>query len=174
MGSRSSEYRILGALEVVDAEGRIVAVTASKQRALLASLLVRANEPVAADQLVDALWGERPPPSAPKLLQVYVSHLRRALGNGAVRTGARGYLVSVGADQLDAAVFERLLAEGREARADGNPALAVSRLRRALGLWRGPALADVRDVEPAAAEAARLEELRVDCLEECLAAEIDL
>jgi predicted ATPase/DNA-binding SARP family transcriptional activator len=174
MASGRTEYRILGALEVVDGEGRTVAVSASKQRSLLASLLVRANEPVATDSLVDALWGERPPRSAQKLLQVYVSHLRRALGNSAVQTGAAAYRLGLEPGQLDAAVFEQLLAEGRRAHAEGNPALAVSRLRRALALWRGPALADVRDVEPAAAEATRLEELRVDCLEECLAAELDL
>lgn len=141
---------------------------------LLACLLLHPNEPVAADRLVDALWGERPPPSAPKLLQVYVSQLRRALGDGRVETRASGYLVRAEPEQIDAGRFELLLAEGRQALAEGNPALAASRLRRALELWRGPALADIPSADFAGGEASRLEGLRLDCLEERISAELEL
>src|SRR5437763_12979193 len=116
---RAMRYRILGPLEVDDGS-RPVPLTARKQRALLLCLLLRANEAVAVDRLVDALWGERPPPSAGKLVQVYVSQLRRLLGDGAVVTQPAGYLVRVEPGQLDAARFEQLLAEGRDAGAAGN------------------------------------------------------
>jgi predicted ATPase/DNA-binding SARP family transcriptional activator/Tfp pilus assembly protein PilF len=168
------DFRILGPLEVSDAEGRHVELTAAKHRALLTCLVLRAGEPVATDRLVDALWGERPPASAPKLVQVYVSQVRRALGNGMLETRAPGYLVRAAPEDIDARRFERLFAEGREALAAGNAALAVARLRRALDLWRGPALADVAWADFAAGEASRLDELRLDCIEEWIAAELEL
>ena len=163
------EYRILGPLEVLDG-GRPVVLSARKQRALLLCLLLRPNEAVSTDALVDAIWGERAPSSAGKLVQVYVSQLRRALGDGAIQTRPPGYLIRLAPDQLDAARFERLLAEGREALAVGNPTLAASLLRRALGLWRGRAL----DEADLTVEAARLEELRLACLEERIAADLAL
>jgi predicted ATPase/DNA-binding SARP family transcriptional activator len=167
------EYRILGPLELVDG-GRPVTLNARKQRALLLCLLLRANEAVPTDGLIDALWGEDAPSSAAKLVQVYVSQLRRSLGDGAIETRPPGYLIRVAPEQLDAARFERLLAEGRGAMAAANATLAASLFRRALALWRGPALEAIDDADFAAAEAGRLEELRLACLEERLGADLAL
>ena len=167
------EYRILGPFEVADGD-RVVQIRAAKQRAVLLCLLIRANEAVSGDQLVDALWGEDAPRSAPKLVQVYVSKLRRVLGDAAIETHSAGYLLPLDRDSLDAAHFERVLGEGRAALARGNAQIALSRLDRALGLWRGQALQDVAYERFASAEANRLEELRLVCLEERIAAELEL
>jgi predicted ATPase/DNA-binding SARP family transcriptional activator len=167
------EYRILGPLELVD-DGRPVVLSARKQRMLLLCLLLHANEAVSADALIDAVWGERPPSSAAKLVQVYVSQLRRALGEGAIETRPPGYAMALEPEQLDAARFEALLAAGREAMAAANPALAAALLRRALDLWRGRALEDAQGAAFAVVEARRLEELRLACVEERLDADLAL
>ena len=167
------EYRILGPLELVD-DGRPVVLGARKQRALLLCLLLHANEVVSADALIDAVWGERPPSSAAKLVQVYVSQLRRALGEGAIETRAHGYAMALEPEQLDAARFEALLAAGRKAMAAANPALAAALLRRALDLWRGRPLEDAEHAAFAVVEAGRLEELRLACVEERLEADLAL
>lgn len=148
--------------------------TAAKQRALLICLLLDLGRAVSADRLIEAVWGARPPVSAANLLTVYVSQLRRAIGVEAIETRHGGYAVAIDPDDLDAHRFERLVAEGTAARAAGNPRLALSRLKHALGLWRGSALADVANAAFAEPEARRLEELRLTSLEERLAAEFDL
>ena len=165
------DFRILGPLEVTD-QGREPAIAAGKQRALLAILLLHANEVVSSDRLIEELWGERAPASAAKSLQVYVSRLRHALergdGNGAdsvVVTRGGGYLISVGPGELDLERFERLLEEGSGALADGAPERALELLREALALWRGPPLAEFA-YEPFAQQViARLEELHLTALE---------
>jgi predicted ATPase/DNA-binding SARP family transcriptional activator len=168
------EFRILGRLEAVAAHGPVTLET-PKHRALLAILLLHANEVVSADTLVEGLWGERPPATAAKLVQVYVSQLRRALGeDGAIATRAPGYVLAVEPHELDSARFERLLAEGRAALAAGNALLARRALGEALDLWRGPALAEFVYEEFAGAEAERLEELRRAALEERLEADLEL
>jgi predicted ATPase/DNA-binding SARP family transcriptional activator len=166
--------RVLGPLEIAGEAGP-VALAAPKLRALLAALTIRRGGMWTTDELMDALWGEQPPPSAPKLLQVYVSQLRRALPDGArIVTRGRAYGLELQPDQLDAAVFERLVAEGREASRASNPALTASILRRALGLWRGTAYADVR-YEPWALEVAeRLDRLRETALEDRATADLRL
>jgi predicted ATPase/DNA-binding SARP family transcriptional activator len=151
-----------------------VTPTAAKQRALLICLLLDIGRAVSADRLIEAVWGARPPASAANLLTVYVSQLRRAIGAEAIETRAGGYAAAIDPDDLDAHRFERLVAEGTAARAAGNPGLALSRLKHALGLWRGSALADVADAAFAEPEARRLEELRLTSVEERLAAEFDL
>src|SRR5262245_32323262 len=166
-------YGILGALELEDGSGA-VRLGARKQRVLLICLLVRANEVVSTDDLIEALWGSEPPRSASKLLQVYVSQLRRVLESGALETRSPGYVLHVGADDLDAHRFERTLDDAHEALAGGNAALAASLCRRALALWRGPALHDVAYEAFALPEARRLEESRLVCLEGRLAAELEL
>jgi predicted ATPase/DNA-binding SARP family transcriptional activator len=168
------EFRILGPLEVVGPSGAI-AVKPGKQRSLLTALLLEANRVVAIDQLVERLWVD-PPRSAEKLVQVYVSQLRRALGGGADRVITRrpGYLINVGADEVDSSCFEQLLADGRAALAEGNAQRARRSLEQALALWRGPALADFTYDEFARLEAERLEELRVVAIEERLEADIAL
>jgi len=132
------EFRILGPLEVLGEAGP-VHVGSSKQRALLGALLLHANETVSTALLVDAIWGERPPATAEKLVQGYVHALRKQLGNGVLRTSAPGYRLKVDDGSLDLAEFERLK---EEARAASLPQ-AVELRGRALALWRGPALADV-------------------------------
>src|SRR6478672_2843136 len=106
------EFRILGPLDVVDGE-RVVALAGPKHRALLAMLLLHANEVVSTERLIDALWEEKPPQKARKTLQVYVSQLRRDLKNDRVQTRAPGYLVCVEEDEFDLARFQRLVEDGR-------------------------------------------------------------
>ena len=167
------EFRILGPLEIVE-HGRRVAVGAPKVRALLAVLLLHRGEVVSSDRLVDALWGERASATAAKTVQVYVSNLRRALGDGLVVTRGRGYVLETGADQVDADRFNALSAEGRGALEAGEPRAAAKRLREALALWRGPALADFAYEEFAQSAIARLEEARLETLEDRLDADLAL
>jgi predicted ATPase/DNA-binding SARP family transcriptional activator len=167
------DFRILGPLEV-SRDGEPCDLGARKHRALLALLLLHANEVVSVDRLIDELWGEAPPATAPKALQVYVSGLRRAIGRDVLATRAPGYMLSVDEGELDLWRFERLAGEGRKALAAGDPARAAAALGRALGLWRGPPLADLA-YEPFAQTAiARLEELRLACLEDRIEADLAL
>jgi len=163
------EFRILGPLEVGD-EGSPIVLPAAKQRALLAILLLHANEPVSGDRLIEELWGGQPPASARKVLQTYVSKLRRVLGAEAVETGPAGYALHVEPAQLDLHRFGCLVAEAREAR----PPVAAEKLRAALSLWRGPPLADFVNEPFAQTEIARLEELRLAALEERIDADLAL
>jgi predicted ATPase/DNA-binding SARP family transcriptional activator len=168
------EIRVLGPIELVAAEGA-VPLGAAKQRRLLAALAIGAGSVRSADVLIDALWGERPPPSAAKLLQTYVSQLRKAFPSpGWIRTHGSAYTLDLAAASIDAARFERLLDEGREASVAGNPALAVSLLTRALGLWRGEAYGEFAYEQFAREEAVRLGDLRLACVEERLDAELAL
>lgn len=158
------EFRILGPLEVWR-DDRPARITGAKERALLALLLLHANEAVSADRLIDELWNAAPPPTAKKSLQVRVAGLRRALGDDVVATRGDGYAISVVGDELDLHRFERLLTEGRERLGAGDPRSGVETLREALTLWRGPALADFAYESFAQAPIARLEELRLTALE---------
>src|SRR5262249_40865422 len=155
---------ILGPLEVWS-DGRAVRITGAKERALLALLLLHANETVAADRLIDELWSEAPPPTARKSLQVRIAGLRRALGDDVIATRGDGYGMALGGDQLDLHRFERLVSEGRAALTSSNPTSAVALLRQALGLWRGPPLADFTYESFAQAPIARLEDLRCTAVE---------
>jgi DNA-binding SARP family transcriptional activator/class 3 adenylate cyclase len=170
------EFRILGPLEVVDDRGGGVAVGGSRERAVLALLLLSANRVVSSERLADELWGEHPPEGAAHGLQVHLSRLRKALreagGEGVLVTQPPGYLVRVDPGAVDAVRFESLLTEGREQAAAGHHEQAAATLREALGLWRGPALADVADAPLARAEAARLEEARLAALEDRLEADL--
>jgi DNA-binding SARP family transcriptional activator len=162
-------FRLLGPLEV-DAAVDHPALRRHKPRALLALLLLRRNEVVSTDALLDGLWGESPPPRALGSLQNYVSHLRKALGDDALVRQPPGYLLRVGPDELDVDWFERLVADA----SGKHPAERAERLRSALALWRGPALADFT-YEPFAQTAiARLEELRLAALEERIDADLEL
>jgi predicted ATPase/DNA-binding SARP family transcriptional activator len=133
----------------------------------LAALVIDVGETCSRDALIDVLWGESPPASAPKLLQVYVSQLRKLLpAPRCIQTRGGGYALEVDRESVDGTRFERLLGEGRAALGDGNPELASSLLTRALDLWRGAAYADVAYENFARAEAERLEELRIVAVEE--------
>ncbi len=168
------EIRVLGPIEAIGEQGP-VRLAAPMQRRLLAALVVCACETCSRDGLIDALWGESPPASAQKLLQVYVSRLRKRLPAPAhVRTQGGGYALELDHESLDAARFERLLSEGRDAIDEGNPALAMSLLGKALDLWRGAAYADVAYKDFARLEAERLEELRRVAIEESIEAGLAL
>src|SRR6476620_914522 len=138
----STEFRLLGPLEV-ERDGTAITIGARKERALLLYLLLNANAVIPVDRIVEALWRAAPPSSAAKLVQLYVSHLRKKLGRETIETVPLGYRLEIAADSLDCVRFEQLLREGREAQVAGNPQLAIAILSRALALWRGPALVDV-------------------------------
>ena len=168
------EFGILGPLEVRDRNGRDVSVQGRRRRALLAILLVHANEPVAPERLIDELWDGNRPLSAQNALQVHVSHLRKALSEGVLVTEAGGYRLSVEPDEIDATRFEQLVTAARRELAAGRHEPASAQLLAALELWRGPALAEFREARFAEAEIARLEELRAAAAEERVDAELAL
>jgi DNA-binding SARP family transcriptional activator len=163
------EFGILGPLEVRDG-GRLVPIRGARQRALLTILVLHANEVVASGRLVDLLWGDRPPKSAAKALQVHIVQLRRLLGRGVITTQAPGYAVRIAAGQLDLERFRGLVAEANAL----GPEAALPRLQEALSLWRGPPLAEFAQERFALGETLRLEELRLDALEKRIEAEIAL
>src|SRR4051812_8728676 len=167
------DFRILGPLEVA-AHGRPIDIGGSKQRALLAFLLVHGNEVVSADRLIDALWGESPPPTALRTLRAHVSRLRSSLDDDRLETRPGGYLLQVGADELDASRFRQLLDDARTSLAHEDHHAAAGLVEQALALWRGPALADFAYEEFARSEIARLEDLRLAAHEEHVEAELAL
>jgi predicted ATPase/DNA-binding SARP family transcriptional activator len=162
---------ILGPLDVRDGAARPIEVNGPRLRALLIRLALDAGRTVPADRLIDDLWGDAPPAGAANALQALVSRLRGALGQDAVESGPGGYRLAVEPGQVDAVAFERLLGDVRD---QDDPAQRAETLRRALGLWRGPALADVAGAEFAGPSIVRLEELRVEALEERIEADIAL
>jgi DNA-binding SARP family transcriptional activator len=160
------EYRILGPLEVRDG-GRSLSLGTAKQQALLAVLVLHANEFVARERLIDELWGASPPPTAAKAIQVYVSHLRKLFahnGDEAITTRSGGYVLSLDGEGVDALSFERIAREAREYAAGGDAERAASLFREALALWRGPALAGLSFESGARNEVERLEEERLAVL----------
>lgn len=174
------DFKILGPLQVLDG-ARAVAVNGARQRALLALLLLHANEVVSTDRLLAELWGDDGAGSC-KALQVAISRLRRSLepqvAAGAparvLVTRAPGYELRVEPGRLDVQCFVDAVAGGREALGAGNAAIAAQRLAEALSLWHGPALADFRYEEFAQAEIARLEDLRFCALEDRISADLEL
>jgi DNA-binding SARP family transcriptional activator/tetratricopeptide (TPR) repeat protein len=175
------DFNILGPIEAIEAN-RPLALGGSKQRALLGMLLLHANEVVSSDRLIDELWAGEGREEAVRALQVAVSRLRKALepdrATGAnsrvVVTRAPGYELRVDPQRLDAKRFEALVSEGRQALAGGDPRSAREKLNAALGLWRGPPLADLAYESFCQAEISRLEELRVSALLERVAADLEL
>lgn len=163
------EFRILGPLEVL-LDGRAVPLGGQRQRSLLAVLLVHHGQVVPTDRLVDLLWGEQPPKTAVTSLQNGISQLRREIGADVVETRAPGYIVDVDPETVDALRFGRMLTAARTAPAAERAEL----LRAALGLWRGPPLADLASEEWAQGEIRRLEDLRLTALEERIDADIEL
>jgi predicted ATPase/DNA-binding SARP family transcriptional activator len=163
------DFRLLGPLEVRDGD-RPLALGGRKQRTLLAILLLHANEVVSSDTLIDGLWGERAPKTAGTALQVYVSNLRKLLSADRLETRSPGYLLHVEPEELDIARFERLAAEGN----GRDPQAAASALGEGLALWRGQPLADFAYDSFAQGEIARLEELRLNAIEQRIDAELEL
>jgi DNA-binding SARP family transcriptional activator len=173
------QFRILGPLEVLDGD-RLVDLGRPKQRALLAVLLAHADAVVGVDRLIEDLWQDEPPGRATASLQAYVSNLRRALEpSRPPRAPARvlvsqppGYRLVVSPDDLDAARFQARAGRGHALLEAGRPADAARELGAALGLWRGPALAEVADQPFAQGECHRLEQLRLVALEDRLTADL--
>src|SRR6188472_237172 len=161
------EFRLLGPLEVSEHDRSLV-LGGGKQRSLLAVLLLHANEVVATERLIDELWGESPPATAVKSVQVYVSGLRKQLGDDRLVTRSPGYLLQVDRSELDVGRVEALVAEARLL----DPPQAGERLREALAVWRGPPLADLAYEPFAQAEIGRLEELRLAALEQRIDADL--
>ena len=158
------EFRVLGPLEVRDGD-RAVVLGGAKPRAVLAQLLVHANEVVSAERLALGLWGEDAPAGAVKTVQVHVARLRRALGEPeALATDGAGYRLRVEPGELDADRFERWWRRAGRELAAGD-AGAGEALREALALWRGPPLSDLAAAPFAPAEIARLEEQRLEATE---------
>jgi DNA-binding SARP family transcriptional activator len=180
IASRRIDFRILGRLEALG-DGRGLELGGSRRRALLALFLLHPNETLTSDRLIDELWGEDQPATAPKALQVHISRLRKALvaggGDGSdsvLVTREHGYELRVDPERLDARRFEQLLADGRGQLADGRAELAAATLEEALRLWRGPLLAEFAYESFAQAEIARFEELRLEALEELVEAKLVL
>jgi DNA-binding SARP family transcriptional activator len=166
------DVRLLGPLEI-EHDGAPVPLGGPAQRGLLARLLLDPNRAVAVDRLVDDLWGERAPASAVKMIQIHVSMLRKVLPAGMLVTRSPGYALEIQAEAIDLVRFERLRKEGQAALEAGSPAQAADRLREALALWRGPALAEF-DEPFTTIESGRLEELHLGCLEDRIDADLEL
>ena len=168
------QFRMLGSLEVT-AEGAPVDVGGPKPRTLLAALLVQRRMVVSTDRLIQVIWGDEPPVEALNALRAYVSRLRSALGSP-VRLVHRapGYVLDVSDDELDSAQFISLLRTARAHRVAGEHDRVVQTLDVALALWRGDALAEFADLDFAATEIARLDDLRMIAVEERIEALLQL
>jgi predicted ATPase/DNA-binding SARP family transcriptional activator len=164
------EYRVLGPLEAVD-NGRRLNLGGARQQAVLASLLMHADQTVPLERLVDWLWDDAPPETAQKTIRVYISRLRKLLPGGAIERRPGGYTLRLDGPGLDLRQFEHDAEEGRSALAGGDHHEAADLLRHALNLWRGPALAGLGS-EALVREAERLEELRLRTLEDRLEADL--
>lgn len=164
---------MLGPLEVRDDDGAAVAVAGIRLRTLLIALALTPRQLIPTSRLIDAVWGDGPPPGAANALQALVSRLRRALPAGSIESHPAGYRLVTGSDDVDIVRFERLVAAGR-AELARDPAPAAETLRDALGLWRGPALLDVFDQEFFQPTITRLDELRLTAIEDRAGAELRL
>ncbi len=160
-------------MEVTDGDRPVYLGGARKQRLLLVALLARADHTVSVDWLMTVLWGDRPPKSARRNLQLYVHRLRRAVGPHTLVGGSGGYAVLTGED-LDASRFRELASLGCAALERGDVLQASQRLRTALDLWRGPAFAEFSDCEEIAEEGARLDQLKLTVHEQRAQAELAL
>jgi serine/threonine protein kinase/WD40 repeat protein len=164
-------FAVLGPLEVSGEDGPIP-LGGPKQRIVLAHLVLHASQVVSAEQLIDALWGEDLPEDPKSALRVYVSRIRSSLDLDSIEARAPGYLLRADRDEVDALRFEDLL---DEARSNGHEPRSTDRiLGEALALWRGPAFADLASEPSLAGQIARLEELRLQAIEEKISAELDL
>jgi DNA-binding SARP family transcriptional activator len=168
---RSIELRILGPLEV-SVDGRQIELSGRNERALIAYLAVNANRPVSTDAIIDALWGEAPPPTAREMVRTYVARTRKRLGD-VVQRRSGGYVLEVPLSSIDARSFERLVEEGLRQRRDGDYAASASTLHSALALWRGQPVQELQ-FPGGGEEGARLEELRLAAVESRAQAELSL
>jgi WD40 repeat protein/DNA-binding SARP family transcriptional activator/class 3 adenylate cyclase len=160
---KKMRFGVLGPLEV-DAGGGPIPLGGPKQRAVLAHLVLRANQLVPAETLIDQIWPEEPPEKARNVIQTYISHLRKALGHDRIESQGPGYRLRLDPSEFDAARFDALIRDARKT-LPVDPNVAVATLEDALGLWRGSALADLADQASLLADAARLDELRLEAQE---------
>jgi DNA-binding SARP family transcriptional activator len=179
-----AQFRLLGAFEVTSGRNGAHSVTprAPKLRTVLALLLLQANQAVHVDTIIEELWGGNPPQSAITIVQTYIYHLRKlfaaekidAAGKPLLVTRLPGYLLHAEPEQVDAGVFERLVGRGRDMKEQDRLQQAAATLSQALGMWTGPALADVPQGRLLQAHAVHLEELRINALELRIQADIAL
>ena len=170
------EFRILGPLEVVE-NGNPIALGTLKERLVLGVLLLHANEFVSRERLIDDLWGEAPPPTARKAVNVYLSKLRKTLGrdgNDPIATASGGYRLRVEPEMLDAARMQLLVAEARDLVSKGELQRAADSFGDALSLWRGPTLAGLQLEARGRDEVAQLDELRLAVLMDRIDCELAL
>jgi WD40 repeat protein/DNA-binding SARP family transcriptional activator/class 3 adenylate cyclase/type II secretory pathway predicted ATPase ExeA len=178
-GGRGLTFRVLGRLGV-ERDGRGLAVGGPKERLVLAVLLAAGGSSVSVDALADAIWGERQPRTAERTVHAYIARLRRALEPGRrldgtsplIETVGRAYRLRIEPDQLDAGRFEERARSGTDLLGRGDPGAAADALRAALAEWRGEAYGEFTDVERCAAEASRLDALRLDAVEDSVDAEL--
>jgi DNA-binding SARP family transcriptional activator len=170
------EFRILGPLEVLD-EGKLVQLGRLKEQLVLAVLLLHTNEVVSRERLIDELWGESPPATASKAVNVYISQLRKTLSRNSVApiaTVSGGYRLCLAPEDFDAERMRRLVAAARERAAAGELEPAAQHFRAALALWRGPTLAGLRLESAGRSEVDRLDELRLTALMDRIDCELAL
>ena len=165
------EFRVLGPLEAL-VDGEPKKLGGVLPRAVLAVLLLHPGQVVPASKLIDEVWSEDPPETAQNVLQGYVSQLRKVLGRDAIETREPGYVLRMDHDASDLHRFEQLASDGAELVERGRAEDGATLLRESLALWRGPALADVADEGVLAAEASRLDELRLVVLERRIEADL--
>jgi predicted ATPase/DNA-binding SARP family transcriptional activator len=169
----SLRVAVLGPLEIRD-DDRLVDIPGAKQRAVVALLATNAGRVVSADRLIDELWGDDAPVDAPNALQHHISRLRRVVGPEHLVARSPGYVLELDETSVDAIAFERLASEGREALRGGDAKRAAEKLREGLGLWRGEPLTEFADQAWSRPEAARLQRLREDVVEDRLEADLAL
>ena len=172
-GEGTLEFRLLGPLEA-RVENRLLPLGGVRQRGLLALLLLRANEVVSRDRLIDELWRDHAPETAANALAALVSRLRRVLPSDVLVTRAGGYEAQVDREAIDLYRFQQLAEDGSHALAAGDPAGAADLLRSGLALWRGSALADFTYEPFAEPVILRLEELRLAAVENRIDADLAL
>lgn len=167
------KFRLLGTMEVEGPSG-LIPLRGTRRRALVARLAVNPNVPVSVDRLLDDLWPETDSGATPSTLTSHISLVRKLLGAGRIENGPGGYRLLLHPDELDITTFEAELDLARRALQHRELSTAVAHFDRALALWRGPALADLRDAPWARAETTRLEELRLGAEERLLDTRLQL
>ncbi|WP_117209604.1 AfsR/SARP family transcriptional regulator [Allorhizocola rhizosphaerae] len=167
-------FEVLGPLRVLGITGEIV-IGARRDRLVLSKLLTEPNRAVSMETLIDAVWADGPPRTAAKNIQVYVYQLRKALGEpGRITRQPHGYRLMVGDGEFDAAEFEALVELARRSIETGNVRGGRSYLAEALGLWRGPAYSDLASVDALRESTTRLNEARLQAVEERIGADLAL
>jgi len=162
---RPVEFRLLGSVEVIEQDNGAISLGGPRQRAVLAHLLLRANNLVPTEVLIDEVWGDEPPEAARNALQAYASHLRKAIGPGRLDGSRAGYVLRAEPSELDTVRFQSHLRDARRLMPI-DPKVAVVAFDEALSLWRGPAFGDLAPEPSLRAEAARLDELRLGAMED--------